>query len=145
MAGGPTQQHDQAWEGGLKDRLSTAGEDALGELAQNLLENPIFSQAVAGALGAGERALQAQRSAMSALNIPSSGDLERIERRLRSLSDRLEELGARTSARPAHVLRVLLHDHWDEVRYETAPPEGSGKGRVLWRGELWRQQPKSAG
>ena len=81
--------------------------DALGELAQSLLENPLFSQAVAGALGAGERALQAQRSAMNALNIPSATDLERIERRLRSLSDRLEELEDRVDevARETIALR----------------------------------------
>jgi TolA-binding protein len=79
-------------EQGLRDRLSTAGEGALGELAQNLLENPVFSQAVATALGAGERALQAQRSAMTALNIPATSDMERLERRLRSVSDRIEEL-----------------------------------------------------
>jgi len=67
-----------------------SGEEAVGELTQNLLENPLFNQAVVAALSAGERALQAQRSAMTALNIPSSGEIERLERRLRSLSDRLE-------------------------------------------------------
>jgi hypothetical protein len=82
----PTDEH------ALRDRLSTAGEGALGELAQNLLENPLFSQVVATALGAGERALQAQRSAMTALNIPATSDMERLERRLRSVSDRIEEL-----------------------------------------------------
>src|SRR5918996_5568896 len=76
----------------FRDRLSSAGEDALGELAHNLLENPVFNQALATALGAGERALQAQRSALTALNIPSGSDLERLERRLRSVSDRLETL-----------------------------------------------------
>jgi len=87
-----SEQGDQPWDSGIRDRLSNAGEDALGELAQSLLESPLFGQAVAGALGAGERAIQAQRSAMSALNIPTASDMERIERRLRSLSDRLEEL-----------------------------------------------------
>jgi hypothetical protein len=82
----------QADEHGIRDRLSSAGEDALGELAHNLLENPVFNQALAAALGAGERALQAQRSALTALNIPSAGDLERIERRVRSVSDRIEEV-----------------------------------------------------
>jgi len=81
---------EQSGEQGLRDRLSTAGEEAVGELTQNLLENPLFNQALVTALSAGERALQAQRSAMTALNIPSSGEIERVERRLRSLSDRLE-------------------------------------------------------
>ena len=77
---------------GLRDRLSTAGEEALGEVTQALLENPLFNQVLATTLGAGERALSAQRSAMSALNIPSASDIERLERRLRSLSGRLEEV-----------------------------------------------------
>lgn len=77
---------------GLRERLSTAGEEALGEITQALLENPLFNQVLATTLGAGERALSAQRSALGALNIPSASDLERLERRLRSLSNRLEEV-----------------------------------------------------
>jgi len=73
-------------QAGLRGR----GEEALGELAQALLDNPLFSQAVGKALGAGERAAQAQRSAIGALNLASSADLERLEHRLRSLSARLE-------------------------------------------------------
>ena len=81
--------------------LRARGEEAVGELAQALLENPLFSNALERALGAGERAVQAQRSAMGAAGIASSADLERLEKRLRSLSarvdaieDRLDELDA---------------------------------------------------
>jgi chromosome segregation ATPase len=70
--------------------IRARGEEALGDLAQALLDNPLFSQALKGTLGAGERAAQAQRSAMGALNVASGAELERIERRLRSASDRLE-------------------------------------------------------
>lgn len=70
--------------------LRARGEEAVGELAQALLENPLFNSAVARALGAGERAVQAQRSAMGAAGIASNTDLERLEKRLRSLSARLE-------------------------------------------------------
>ncbi len=70
--------------------IRARGEEALGDLAQALLENPLFSQAVSTAIGAGERAAQAQRSAMGALNIPAASDFERLEQRLRSLSARLE-------------------------------------------------------
>ena len=79
---------DEPAQGGLRGR----GEEAIGDLAQALLENPVFHQAVTTALGAGERAAQAQRSAMGALNIASSAELERLGRRLRSLSDRLEAI-----------------------------------------------------
>jgi hypothetical protein len=72
--------------------IRAKGEEALGDLAQALLDNPVFHQAVSRALGAGERAVQAQRSAMSAVGVPSAADLERLERRIRLLSGRLEEV-----------------------------------------------------
>jgi chromosome segregation ATPase len=67
------------------------GEEALGELAQALLDNPLFSRAVGQALGAGERAMAAQRGALKAANLATASDVERLEQRLRSLSGRLEE------------------------------------------------------
>ena len=70
--------------------IRARGEDALSDLAQALLDNPLFSQAVSTAIGAGERAAHAQRSAMGALNIPAAADFERLEQRMRSLSARLE-------------------------------------------------------
>jgi hypothetical protein len=72
--------------------IRARGEEALGELAQALLENPLFSQALGKAFGAGERAVQAQKSAMGALDVASAGDVERLSRRIRSVSDRLETL-----------------------------------------------------
>jgi hypothetical protein len=72
--------------------LRARGEEAVGELAQALLENPLFNSALGHALGAGEAAASAQRSAMSALNLASASDIERLEQRLRSLSGRLEEI-----------------------------------------------------
>ncbi len=75
---------------GLGNRITRQGEDALGRLAQDLLENPLVSGTIARAFQARERALQAQELAMGALNLPSAGDLERLTRRLRSVSQRLE-------------------------------------------------------
>ena len=72
--------------------IRAKGEEAVGELAQALLENPVFNSALARALGAGERAMAAQRSAMGALNVASGSDVERLEQRLRSLSARLEAI-----------------------------------------------------
>ncbi len=64
----------------------------MGDLAQALLENPLFSQALGKALGAGEKAAQAQRAALGAIDVPSAADLERLSRRVRALSDRIEAL-----------------------------------------------------
>jgi CRP-like cAMP-binding protein len=74
---------------GLRDRL-LRGEDALGKLAQELLENPLINSAISRAFTARERAGQAQEAALGALNIPSAADVERLTRRLRSVSQRLE-------------------------------------------------------
>jgi chromosome segregation ATPase len=75
---------------GLRERLSTQGEQALGKLAQDLLDNPLVSGALTRAFDARERAVQAQEAAMGALNIPSAADIERLTRRLRSVAQRLE-------------------------------------------------------
>ncbi|UGS37950.1 hypothetical protein [Capillimicrobium parvum] len=75
---------------GIKQRLGRSGEDALGKLAQDLLENPLVSGAIARAFEAREKAAAAQEVAMGALNIPSAADVERLTRRLRSVSQRLE-------------------------------------------------------
>jgi predicted nucleic acid-binding Zn-ribbon protein len=75
---------------GLRERLTRQGEDTLGKLAQDLLENPLVHGALARAFEAREKAAQAQEVAMGALNLPSAADLERLTRRVRSLAQRLE-------------------------------------------------------
>jgi hypothetical protein len=75
---------------GLRERLQKQGEDALGRLAQDVLESPLVHSAVARAFDAREKAAQAQEAAMGALNLPSAADVERLTRRVRSLSQRLE-------------------------------------------------------
>lgn len=79
-------------ERGIVDRLSRQGEEALGKIAEDLIANPVVSGAVTRALGAREKAVQAQEAAMGALNIPSAADVERLTRRLRSVSQRLEAI-----------------------------------------------------
>lgn len=83
---------DQVDDGGGAGGVRARGEEALGDLAQALLENPLFSQAVGTALGAGEKAMQAQKQALGAIDVASAGDLDRIGKRLRALSDRIEAL-----------------------------------------------------
>lgn len=75
---------------GLRRRLSRQGEEALGRVAEELAANPLVAGAVARAFGARERALQAQETAMGMLGVPSAADVERLTRRLRSVSQRLE-------------------------------------------------------
>jgi TolA-binding protein len=75
-----------------QDSLRARSEQALGEIAQALIENPTLHNAISAAFGAREKAIEAQQAAMSALNLSSATDVERLERRLRSLSNRLEEV-----------------------------------------------------
>jgi len=72
------------------EKLSRQGEEALGKIAEELIANPVVNGAISRAFDAREKAVQAQEAAMGALNLPSAADLERITRRLRSLSQRLE-------------------------------------------------------
>jgi chromosome segregation ATPase len=72
--------------------MTRQGEEAIGKLAQELLENPVVSSALSAALSSRERAMKAQEAALGALNLPSAGDLERLTRRLRSVSQRLEAI-----------------------------------------------------
>jgi TolA-binding protein len=95
--------------------IRARGEEAVGELAQALVENPIFNSALSRALGAGERAASAQRSAMGALNVASASDIERLEQRLRSLSGRIEELEDRIDD---------LGDELNAARRSSASPAG---------------------
>ena len=79
-------------EKSLKSRVTKQGEEAIGKLAQELLESPVVSGALSAAFETRERALRAQEAAMGALNLPSASDLERLTRRVRSVSQRLEAI-----------------------------------------------------
>ena len=74
----------------LRERVTRGGEDAIGKLAQDLLDNPVVSGALSAAFETREKAMRAQEVAMGALNLPSASDLERLTRRIRSVSQRLE-------------------------------------------------------
>lgn len=75
---------------GLRGKVTRQSEETIGRLAQELLDSPLVSGALSRAFEARERAVQAQEAAMGALNIPSAADMERLTRRVRSLSQRLE-------------------------------------------------------
>lgn len=74
------------------ESLRARSEQAIGEIAQALIDSPTLHNALQAAFGAREKALEAQQAALSALNLPSAGEVERLERRLRSFSQRLEDV-----------------------------------------------------
>jgi septal ring factor EnvC (AmiA/AmiB activator) len=110
------------------EKLSRHGEEALGRVAEELIANPVVNGAVARAFEAREKALQAQDAAMGALNLPSAADIERVTRRLRSLSqrlegiedaiDRLEERVAAVGAGPDRI--VAIETRLEEIARDVA-------------------------
>ena len=113
------EEHDE----GLRDRLGRQGEEALGKLAEELIGNPVVNAAISRAFDAREKALQAQEAAMGALGIPSAADVERVTRRLRSVSQRLEgiedgvdRLDERLERIEQRVERVAAGDGEDDER-----------------------------
>jgi hypothetical protein len=109
----------------IVDRLSRQGEEALGKIAEELIANPVIGGAISRALEAREKAVLAQEAAMGALNIPSAADVERVTRRLRSLSqrlegiedaiDRLEERLAAASAASSDEPLAAIEERLDEI------------------------------
>jgi chromosome segregation ATPase len=107
------------------DRISRQGEEALGKIAEELISNPVINSAIARAFEAREKAVQAQVAAMGALNLPSAADIERVTRRLRSISqrlegiedaiDRLEERAAAVTAAPADDRASKIESRLDEI------------------------------
>jgi hypothetical protein len=83
---------DDHQEQGLRERITRSGEDAIGRLAADLLENPLVTSAIGRIFEAREKATQAQAVAFGALNLPSAADMERLTRRVRSVSQRLEAI-----------------------------------------------------
>lgn len=76
----------------LRERVKGASEDTIGKLAQELLNSPLVTGAVQRAMEVRERATQAQEAAFGALNVPSAADIERLTRRVRNVSQRLESI-----------------------------------------------------
>jgi archaellum component FlaC len=93
---------------GLRQRVGRQGEEAIGKLAAELLDNPVVSGAMSAAFETRERALRAQEVAMGALNLPSASDIERLTRRLRGVSQRLEG----------------IEDSLDRLEQRTEGPDG---------------------
>lgn len=76
----------------LHGQVIHQSQDVIGRLAQDLIKLPVVSGALTTLFDTRERAVRAQELAMSALSLPSTADVERLTRRLRSVSQRLEGL-----------------------------------------------------
>jgi type IV secretory pathway TrbL component len=123
---------------GLRERLTRQGEDALGRLAQDLLENPLVNGAIARAFEAREKASAAQEVAFGALNLPSAADIERLTRRVRSVSQRLEGIED-----GVHRLDRALASHGVESRLSKIEEQLGTLARKLGNGQAAPGKPPS--
>lgn len=115
------------------ESLKARSEQALGELAQALLDSQMLENAVAAAFGAREKAIEAQKAAMAALNLPSAEEVERLERRLRSLSQRFddfEDLLDRLVGDVGRINRSMEAGNKKAPASRTKPRPSSAKGRA---------------
>ena len=76
----------------LRGKMSKQSEETIGKLAAGMMENPVVTGAASAAFAARGKAIRAQEAAMGALNLPSASDMERLTRRVRSVSQRLEAI-----------------------------------------------------
>jgi len=90
--GGEDAVNEPGDDKGIRGRVQRQSEEAIGKVTQGVLENPVVTRALSAAFETRQRASRAQEAAMGALNLPSAGDLERLTRRLRSVSQRLETI-----------------------------------------------------
>lgn len=121
-------------EDGIRNRVQSRGEKAAADLAQALISSPAFGQAVSAAVLAREKAGDAQRAAMGALNVSSQDEAERLERRLRVLSERLEESEDRLDRALAQVrdltteIETLKNEPKKPARSKPRKSTSAGKG-----------------
>jgi len=108
-----------------QDSLRARSEQALGEIAQALIENPTLHNAISAAFGAREKAIEAQQAAISALNLSSASDVERLERRVRSLSQRLEDVEEQLDDANRELTALRRKSARKKVRSEAATDDGA--------------------
>ena len=120
----------------LRERLGDSTEERLGKALTDLLENPLITGAVGRAFDAREKASQAQELAMGALNIPSAADIERLTRRVRSISQRLEGIEDGIDRIDRSLAPRAVEDRLQAIEEQLA-----GVSQTLE--ELVRSQPKS--
>jgi hypothetical protein len=136
-------EHDDELGGGqaARDWLGARCEELLGKLTRALIDDSAVNTAVSRAFEARSKATQAQESAMGFLNIPTAADLERLTRRLRAVSQRLDAIedavarvedGVREQASPASPRLDALEGELATVKrllaeLRDAPPSVSQK------------------
>ncbi len=85
----PDQTTDESLIGGFLNRLKESGEGAFNKLSEQLLENPVFLDAMRRTLEAKGQVDRTISGTLDFVNLPSKNDLTRILDELESLSARV--------------------------------------------------------
>ncbi|HVQ30416.1 MAG TPA: poly(R)-hydroxyalkanoic acid synthase subunit PhaE [Vicinamibacteria bacterium] len=85
------------------DRLKARGEEVLGQVTNDLMQNEHFMKAMQGALQGKQKLDQAVGRAMKTMNVPTRSELKRAVARLETLEREVADLKGKLAAkaRPA--------------------------------------------
>lgn len=111
---------------GVQDRIRSAGGQVVSGLAGALISSPVFGQAVSAAAAARDKALAVEGTVRGALNLSSQEEADRLERRIRVLSDRLEETEDRLDDALDELRGLRAEKRKPEARVEGEP--GADRG-----------------
>ena len=71
-----------------------------------LVDQPLTQRLLTEASALRDRTVRAQEAALAALNLPTAADLAKLERRIRSLSDVVGDLGDRLDRLESQIRRL---------------------------------------
>jgi tetrahydromethanopterin S-methyltransferase subunit G len=117
----------------LRERLATGTEDRLGKALADLLENPLVMGAIGKAFDARDRAAEAQELALGFLNLPTATDIERLTRRLRSISQRLEGIEDGVQRINRALSEGLVERRLEAVEEQLETLNGKLSGKIATR------------
>lgn len=96
--------------GGFMSQLMRSGEGAFNTLSEQLLENPVFMQALRRTLEAKGQVDRTIRDTMDFVSLPSKNDIERIVELLERIDDRLgaEQRSLQAMEEQIAVMKLLV-------------------------------------
>lgn len=117
--------------GGFMSQLMRSGEGAFNKLSEQLLENPVFMQALRRTLEAKGQVDRTIRDTMDFVSLPSKNDIERIVELLEKIDDRLgtEQRSLQTMEEQIAVMKLLVEHSAVAASRRSAPPRRRGVGK----------------
>ena len=87
------------------DRLKARGEEVLGQVTNDLMQNEHFMKAMQGALVGKQKVDQAVGRAMKTMNVPTRSELKRAVARLEALEREVADLKGKLEAKARPVAK----------------------------------------